>query len=90
MVVGECEHTYMVLKRRMVGERRGGKSALVSIRPESTERPMSMRPSATRQGGRLTSADLMAVRKGIPGFLGNHGCKGWEGRRMRPAESGAL
>lgn len=62
----------------MVGDHWGGKSALVSIRPKPTERQMAMRPSVTRQEGRLTSAGLMAVRNSVQGFLGNRCYKGWE------------
>lgn len=66
----------------MIGDHWWRKSALVSIRPKPAERQMAVRPSVTRQGGRLTSACLMAVRNGVQGFLGNLCYKGWEGRRI--------
>lgn len=67
----------------MVGDHWGRKSALVSIRPKPAENQMAVRVSVTKRGGRLTSACLMAVRKSMQGFLGNHRCKGWEWRRIR-------
>lgn len=65
-------HTYTALELRRLGDRWDWESAMYWSHRRTP------RPSVTRQGLRLTSACLVAVRKHEQGFLGNGRYKRWQ------------